>query len=426
MGLRNFECRGVPRTYGDVVKNVAVLFELTGPLKRKEAYKPAIIAKTKKLIRQWRARVNALVKVGWYLAGDDEDTRRRWFMLNCRPAFFISDGKDHTCNVASLCPHCWARNVYHTWYEIDRKLFGERPDKRTQKTTVSEKRNFLFEEDLEPTKKTRSRYYLQYEMIEREVVYTIKFGKSYWVDVLRTFLNQRLFRARFRSDGERDTKKRAAGSLQLRVDEHRSFRRYGVAGGLDTMAIDFDYGQKATKTPVAATEPNKASHASAAIHVDAPAADKKHQDRKPTALKITVRQLLIVEFGKGESIIDNQRFSDVALVMKLQGFAADPVLKHTPVVTRRALAYAVARTLRYPRGLMRARADAVRDLLEARKGYRLTTKFGALRGDAPESLLPPIEIKEDSSSAAQEEEIIRARERAARSEKKPRVAELEY
>lgn len=109
-----FEFRGVPNRYQDVIQRMAVLYPLRGVCTGDEQVRE----RTKALLNQWRARIGALVTCGWEpKRGQSQKTIL--YCRNCRPTFVITDRPTRPCRLVLVCPFCYARWVREVWLSID-------------------------------------------------------------------------------------------------------------------------------------------------------------------------------------------------------------------------------------------------------------------------------------------------------------------
>jgi hypothetical protein len=75
-----------------------------------------------KLRRMWYKRIRSLKKAGWARLPDELATQ---YMRNCPPFGVITKSSARCCNVALLCPFCYARRyVLESFLAVERVLYG--------------------------------------------------------------------------------------------------------------------------------------------------------------------------------------------------------------------------------------------------------------------------------------------------------------
>jgi hypothetical protein len=118
--LLKFESKFVPKKYSDDASRRAVLYPLTGPVKkvgkgRGQTLFDQLDRKVKSVTSMWRTRLHELKKAGWKTA-----TKSTLFgvCLNCHPSLMAVRPVSLSCKQRNICPFCYARNVQKLYRDV--------------------------------------------------------------------------------------------------------------------------------------------------------------------------------------------------------------------------------------------------------------------------------------------------------------------
>ena len=98
------------------MQRIAVLYALQRPYNTADQIRDG----TKRLLGQWRARVDLLLENGWTPLQSANSVHSSLVLGNCLPAFVMVNSPARTCRRAMFCPFCYARRVKDMWQLVDR------------------------------------------------------------------------------------------------------------------------------------------------------------------------------------------------------------------------------------------------------------------------------------------------------------------
>jgi hypothetical protein len=303
---------------------------------------PAIRDDAARYLKRWRARVDRLAAAGLSppcpLPGKPL-TGRKWQMLNCPPPFAVCYPQVRPCRHTTLCPSCWDRAAAEIWDGIDAKLFPQ-ASTATPPGGRALPRSLVVDDDDDHVCDRGL------TMIARAVTYRIPMGAM----PLREFLAYRCDR-----DPPGGGARRRRGGIPSRAAEILRFRRAGVVAGLDAIHIGRTYDR------------SEAAIARAAA---------RHAHLPTNGWEIEIGQVLFCPTAEADGIGAHPSLCGRPAAIDLAVEHDAPAVARFDAPSRREVARKVALALRYPRCILTAGPKHVRQLLEARKGRRLSATFG--------------------------------------------------
>ena len=109
----------LPGKHRDVASRQAVLFPLTGRLRKRtwthEELKQRLGNKCIKLIYMWRRRLLELQKANWYKLVQKSNS---YLFANCHPSLMHAKPQGLICKQTAICPFCYARNMQNLYIKI--------------------------------------------------------------------------------------------------------------------------------------------------------------------------------------------------------------------------------------------------------------------------------------------------------------------
>ncbi len=316
-GLVKFVAVGPPRGLAALVANHAVVGPIAGRRLAGDVVDAAL-----SVVPQWRARVDALADLRWPEARTSGG--RKWRMLNCPPCGIAVVPQTLSCYLAGICPHCWGRAAVEQWANLDAKLFGASDSRgRSRRRRTGGPRRLS-----------------GFAVARRTLVVDAPFKDSAGRPTLPVLLDKRI--AGFAAAGP----DHPADALPGRRYDLDALKAAGVAGGLEVVRF--------RPVPLPRRPEEDADPA-----------------RPPDGWRVEVDQLLVIPTASLASFLADPAASPACLAR-----AVEP--REEP--TRGDLAVMVARCFRYPAHLIRGPSCFAFASLRARKGRRLSTRFGSCYG----------------------------------------------
>jgi hypothetical protein len=291
------------------------------------------LARTLRLQKAWRARIRALDRAGWpatreHLGRGGMVQGRLWQMMNCPPSAIRAEPASQPCCVRAICPNCWGRWAAEQWQVVDRALFGKRVPGRARIRAPRLKGGV-------PRLSGKT-------IVVRRLSLTMPFmtagGRYSVIDMLDRRIKDRV-------DPAWDP---AVLTLPPRKEDLKALKAQGVEGGLEVIQISLT---TAAKFPLTG--------------------DQNHGD--PTGWQIAVNQVLVLPTGKVAAFMASPAANPTTIRSSLK-------MIESP--NRKDVALAVARICRYPGYLLSGDPRITFATLKARKGRRLSTRFGTCYGSS--------------------------------------------
>jgi hypothetical protein len=111
-----FAPKFIPQTYADRIQRCAVLHPIFGVLLQPKDIEIA----TFKLLKIWRRTLTSLAGAGWTpREGAIPGTEDMQYARNCRPSFVHCKPQTMLCRLDYICPFCYGRWVREVWEMVD-------------------------------------------------------------------------------------------------------------------------------------------------------------------------------------------------------------------------------------------------------------------------------------------------------------------
>lgn len=343
----------IPQTYADRVQRGAVLHPIFGVL----THPKDIEITTFKLLQIWRHTLTALAGAGWTPGeGAISGTESMQYARNCRPSFVHCKPQTMLCRFRYICPFCYARWVREVWEMVDLAF----PNPRSLEAPTE----LVICEDPTDTLRLPRRIELAPDIPDEPVA-----EFPYWLIERQHTVNSSFLQDEVYQDAMRYMPLRR--SVREQATNTRRKRRTQEELAAARKAL-LDVQQRVSKDRVAIQEymgrllNDVVLRRAATRNLLKPVAMFSHMVVEPASYcwRFQHRQLFMVPAGYvlGDKLDDTRGFVRV---------------HEQP--TRKVLFEAVIRACTYPPRLLFRDPAMLALLLQARKGYRLTSTSGLFR-----------------------------------------------